>query len=134
MTLNRYTRVGYWDFKKQEKVWTEIRDCFAYGQRFYDFEIVVQHYEKLDKKTKRRTGHLPITFCLKNTCSAPFYYETGRPCRRYVIFQRGAHDLKTAVWRKTYSSVPCFDPDYDEPDNSVYKKLMKRIRLGEFSN
>ena len=137
MSLHKIVRAGYYDFKKSEKLWDNFDKHKDHGVSFYGMDIIIDKYEYAlpgvdGKKHYHKSGFLPMTFDLAATHKVG-YFDFSGTCARYHIFQRGPHDLRTAVWRKTADSVICFDPDFDEPEDSAYKKIMKRIKLGEFS-
>lgn len=134
MSLHKYTRVGYYDFRAGEKLWDEFPKWEDHNARFYDMELVITRYEyDKTRKCKYKSGFLSVTFSLACTHKVSFYNSMTT---RHAIFQRQPHDLRTATWRKTADSVISFDPDFDGPDNDVadaYKNIMRRIKLGEFS-
>lgn len=135
MSLHKYVKVGYFDFKKSDKIYQVFPKHYEHDVRFYDFDIVCYHYDTpyIKGRGRCKSGFLILTFVLACTQKVNNFFTDEKDHVRYNIFQRGPHDLKTAVWRKTYNSEISYDPDYDEPDSSPYKKLMRRIKLNEFS-
>lgn len=126
MSLNRIYRESWYDFSKGCRLFggypLKYRD---HSKQFYDFDIVIVHRDAGGKG-----GLIVCTFELACTHKIERFSSSRYPYR-HAIFQRGPHYLRTAVWRKTFDSVRRYDPD--EEMNTAYQKVMRRIKLGEFS-
>lgn len=135
MSLHRFVRVGWYDLKRREKIWSGYLSDKWYDHRssFYDIEVVIsRHMPSHDGKKIIKEGLLAVTFNLACTCKVPMYSTRDCNQSRHYIFQARPNDIKTATWRKTYTVERSFDSDASVGD--VYHKIIGRIRSGEFSN
>lgn len=125
MSLNRICRASWYDFSEECKLYGGYPLKYrGHHKWFYDFDIVVQR-NAVDKG-----GLIVCTFELASTHKISRFSSLRYPYR-HAIFQRSPHYLRTAIWRKTFDSVRGYGPDED--NNPAYQRVMRRIRLGEFS-
>ena len=72
MSLHRFTRVGYYDFKTGDKLWEGFPEWEDHAVGFYEMELIIDRYEygkmpSVYPKTptyRHKAGFLPCTFGL----------------------------------------------------------------------